>query len=124
MISGWGRDGRSEESLTFSTKDSRQFKRVSVVHEMCLEKGLEYGGTMYVNQTTIDTLLKRFDVTDFSDIPAAVSAGQGPVKEEDKVMERPYRHAVGGLMWVAGATRPGIKTCGHGSLVKSYRRST
>ena len=57
-------------------------------------------GTLCMNQTTFtDTLLKRFDVSSFSDIPAAVSADLGPVREEDTVLERPYRSAVGGLMW-------------------------
>ncbi|CAM9459048.1 unnamed protein product [Sphacelaria rigidula] len=67
-------------------------------------------GTMLVNQTTfVDTMLKRFEVTEFSDIPASVSADSGPVKQGDKVLDRPYRSAVGGLMWLAGVTRPDSK---------------
>ena len=66
-------------------------------------------GTMRVNQTTfIDTLLKRFDITNFSDIPAAVSVALGPVKEGEVIAARPYRNAVGGLMWLAQVTRPDI----------------
>ncbi|CAN0057850.1 unnamed protein product [Sphacelaria rigidula] len=66
-------------------------------------------GTMYVDQTTfIDAMLKRFEVTDFSDIPTSVSADLGPVKQGDKVVDRPHRSAVGGLMWLAGVTRPDI----------------
>ncbi|CAM9586154.1 unnamed protein product, partial [Sphacelaria rigidula] len=64
-------------------------------------------GTMFVNQTTcVDTILKRVEVTEFSDIPASVSADLGPVKQGDEILDRPYRSAVGGLMWLAGVTRP------------------
>ncbi|CAM9967105.1 unnamed protein product, partial [Sphacelaria rigidula] len=64
-------------------------------------------GTMYVNQTTfVDTMLKRFEVTEFSDIPASVSADFGQVKQGEKVLDRPYRSDVGVLMWLARVTRP------------------
>ncbi|CAM9528299.1 unnamed protein product, partial [Sphacelaria rigidula] len=53
-------------------------------------------------------MLKRFEVTEFSDIPASVSADLGPVKQSDKVLDRTYRSAVGGLMRLAGVTRPDI----------------
>ncbi|CAM9293871.1 unnamed protein product [Sphacelaria rigidula] len=66
-------------------------------------------GTMYVNQTTfIDTMLKRFEVTDFSNIPPSVSRDLGLVKQGDKVVDRSYRSAAGGLMWLAGVTRRDI----------------
>ncbi|CAM9769820.1 unnamed protein product [Sphacelaria rigidula] len=65
--------------------------------------------TMYVNQTTfVDTILKHFEVTEFSDNSASVSVDLGQVKQGDKVLDRPYRSAVGGLMWLAGVTRPDI----------------
>ncbi|CAM9905970.1 unnamed protein product [Sphacelaria rigidula] len=64
---------------------------------------------MNVNQTTfIDTLLERFEFTECSHIPASVSGNLGPVKEGDTVVDRPYRSAVGGLMWLAGVTGSGI----------------
>ncbi|CAM9867548.1 unnamed protein product [Sphacelaria rigidula] len=68
-------------------------------------------GITYVNQMTfIDIMLKRFELTDLFDIPASVSADLGPVKQGDKVVDRPYRTAVavGGLMWLAGVIRPDI----------------
>ncbi|CAN0008532.1 unnamed protein product [Sphacelaria rigidula] len=67
------------------------------------------GVTIYVNQTTfVDTMLKGFEVTEFPDIPASVFADVGPVTQGDKVLDRPYRSAVGGLMWWAMLTRPDI----------------
>lgn len=51
-------------------------------------------------------MLQRFDVAGFSDIHAAVSADLAPVKEGDTVVVRPYRAAVGELMWLASAIRP------------------
>ncbi|CAN0053474.1 unnamed protein product, partial [Sphacelaria rigidula] len=67
------------------------------------------GGTMYVNQTTlVGAMLKRFEVTEFSDIPASVFADLGQVKQGDKVSDRPYWSAVGGLMWLAMISRSDI----------------
>ena len=66
-------------------------------------------GTISVSQTTFaDTLLKRFDVQGFSDVPASVSAQLGPTTGADTRVKRPYRNAVGGLMWLATVTRPDI----------------
>ncbi|CAM9893445.1 unnamed protein product, partial [Sphacelaria rigidula] len=59
-------------------------------------------GTLSVTQTTFtDTLLKRFEVRGYSEIPASVSVKLGPTTDEDKKVNRPYRNAVGGLMWLA-----------------------
>ena len=56
-------------------------------------------GTISVSQTTFaDTLLKRFEVQGFSDVPASVSAQLGPTTGADTRVKRPYRNAVGGLM--------------------------
>ncbi|CAM9241671.1 unnamed protein product, partial [Sphacelaria rigidula] len=87
-------------------------------------------GTIYVNQTTfVDTMLKRFEVTEFSDIPASVFADLGPVKQGDKVLDRPYRSAVRGLIWLAGVTRPDIANAArdlarqsHDSCERQWRR--
>ncbi|CAM9711803.1 unnamed protein product [Sphacelaria rigidula] len=66
-------------------------------------------GTLSVTQTTFtDTLLKRFEVRGYSEIPASVSANLGPTTGEDTVVNRPYRNAVGGLMWLATITGPDI----------------
>lgn len=63
-------------------------------------------GAMFINQTTfVDTLLKRYDATDFSRTSALVSADLNAVRAGDAVQKRPCRSAVGGLMWSANATR-------------------
>ncbi|CAM9597236.1 unnamed protein product, partial [Sphacelaria rigidula] len=66
-------------------------------------------GTLSVTQTTFtDTLLKRFEVRGYSEIPASVSVKLGPTPGEDKKVNRPYRNAVGGLMWLGTVARPDI----------------
>ncbi|CAN0007851.1 unnamed protein product, partial [Sphacelaria rigidula] len=66
-------------------------------------------GMLSVTQTTFtDTLLKRFEVRGFSEIPASVSVKLGSTTGEDKKVSRPYRNAVGGLMWLETVTRPDI----------------
>ncbi|CAM9474333.1 unnamed protein product, partial [Sphacelaria rigidula] len=67
------------------------------------------GGTPSVTQTTFtDTLLKRFEVRRYSEIPATVSVKLWPTTGEDKKANRPYRNAVRGLMWLTTVTRPDI----------------
>ncbi|CAM9417825.1 unnamed protein product, partial [Sphacelaria rigidula] len=64
------------------------------------------GGTLSVTQTMFtDTLLKRFEVRGYSEIPASVSVKLGPTTGEDTKVNRPYRNAVGGLMWLTTVTR-------------------
>ncbi|CAN0035020.1 unnamed protein product, partial [Sphacelaria rigidula] len=66
-------------------------------------------GTLSVTQTTFtNTLLKCFEMRGYSEIPASVSVKLGPTTGEDKKVNRPYRNAVGGLMWLATVTRPDI----------------
>ncbi|CAM9757375.1 unnamed protein product, partial [Sphacelaria rigidula] len=66
-------------------------------------------GTPSVAQTTFtDTLLKRFEVRGYKETPASVSVKLGPTTGEDKKVNRPYRNAVVGLMWLAIVTRPDI----------------
>lgn len=63
-------------------------------------------GTTCRNQTPfIDILLKRFVVADFYGVPASISADLGPVEQGDKVEDRPYRSAAGGLVCFAAVTR-------------------
>ncbi|CAM9598633.1 unnamed protein product [Sphacelaria rigidula] len=66
-------------------------------------------GTLSVTQTTFtDTLLKRFEVRGYWEIPASVSVKLGPTTGEDKKVNRPYRNVVGGSMWLATGTRTDI----------------
>lgn len=55
--------------------------------------------------TFIDTLLGRCEVTGFLDILALIFANLGPTTDKYSVVDRPYRNAVGGLVWLAGVTR-------------------
>lgn len=57
------------------------------------------------HSTFIDTLLNRFEVTDFSYILASTSADLGPVTEEHSAANRLYDSVREGLI---GVTRPGI----------------
>ena len=66
-------------------------------------------GTLSVTQTTFaDTLMRRFEVKGYSEIPASTSVYLGPRTSEDTKVDRPYRNAVGGLMWLATVTRPDV----------------
>lgn len=71
---------------------------------------------MYVNQTTfIGTVFKCFDVTDFSGIPAEVPADRGPIKGVKTVVDNNLHCCVvGGLMWLARATRPDTANAAQG----------
>ncbi|CAM9820538.1 unnamed protein product, partial [Sphacelaria rigidula] len=66
-------------------------------------------GILSVTHTTFtDTLVTRFEVRGYSEIPASVSVELGPTTREDTGVNRPYRNAVGGLMRLATVTRPDI----------------
>ena len=56
----------------------------------------------------IDTLTKRFNVAAQSDTPASTVADLGPPTADDTVVDFPLRQVVGGVMWLAGKTRPDI----------------
>ncbi|CAM9949757.1 unnamed protein product, partial [Sphacelaria rigidula] len=78
--------------------------------------------TLSVTQTTFtftDTLLKCFEVRGYSEIPASVSVKLGPTTGEDKKVNRSYRNAVGGVMWLTTVTRPDIA-----NLVRALARQS
>ena len=52
--------------------------------------------------------MRRFEVKGYSEIPASTSVYLGPRTSEDTKVDRPYRNAVGGLMWLATVTRPDL----------------
>ena len=56
----------------------------------------------------LDTLTKRFNVTAQSDTPASTVADLGPPTADDTVVDCPSRQVVGGVIWLAGTTRPDI----------------
>ena len=58
----------------------------------------------------IEIPTKRFNLTAQSDTPASTVADLGPTTADDTVVvDCPFRQqVVGGVMWLAGMTRPGI----------------
>ena len=57
----------------------------------------------------VDTLLTRFDMmTCYPKIPVSPVTELGPTTDNDLVTDRPFRQAVGGVIWLAGMTRPDI----------------
>ena len=67
-------------------------------------------GTVTIKQqpTMIDTLTKRFILTAQADTPASTVADLGPTTADDTMVEYPFKRRVGGVMWLAGMTRPDI----------------
>ena len=58
--------------------------------------------------TMIKSPLACFKLKSSSNIPVSLVAELGPTTDDDIVTDRPFRQAVGGMMWLAGMTRPGI----------------
>ena len=66
-------------------------------------------GTLTMSQeSSIEKLTERFHVTKTNPIPACPSVELDARREGEAKTEEPYREAVGGLLWVAGMTRPDI----------------
>ena len=64
---------------------------------------------MKMTQTEfVDSLVDRFDIQYATHTPASVEFDLGPKMTHEKVGGRPYKHAVGGLLWISGMTRPNI----------------
>lgn len=62
-----------------------------------------------VSQTAcIDRLARRFDITTISHIPPVSAVALSPGEGEEEKYAQPYRELVGGIMWIANATRTDI----------------
>ena len=73
-----------------------------------VERDWQQGSVTIKQPAMIDTLTKRFNVTAQSDIPASTVTDVGPTTADDTVVDCSFRQAVGGIMWLAGNTRPDI----------------
>ena len=73
-----------------------------------VERDWEENSIKLSQETFVRTLLKRFGVIHRESTPASPTADLGPTLESDLVVDRPFRQAVGGLMWLAGMSRPDI----------------
>lgn len=66
-------------------------------------------GTLTISQEShVDKILERFDMTNIASTPASISTSLRVEKEEETKEDFPYREAVRWLMWLAANTRPGI----------------
>ena len=73
-----------------------------------MERDWQQGSVTIKQPAMVDTLTKRFNVTAQSDTPASTVADLGPTTADDTLVECPFRQVVGGVMWLAGMTRPDI----------------
>ena len=65
--------------------------------------------TIKITQSAfVDALLKRFSIIARANTPTSPAAGLGQTTADDEVIDRPFRQAVGGVMWLAGMTRPDV----------------
>lgn len=67
-----------------------------MVHGVCYRERQGKRYAVHESNYVHSTLLKRFKVADFSGIPALVSTDLGPVKQEESMVNSPYRYAVEG----------------------------
>ena len=73
-----------------------------------VERDWQQGSVAIKQPAMIDTLTKRFHVTVQSDTPASTVADLGPTTADDMMVDCPFREVAGGVMWLAGMTRPDI----------------
>ena len=73
-----------------------------------MERDWQQGNATIEQPAMKIALTKRFNVTVQSDTPASTVADLGPTTEDGTMVDFPFREVVGGVMWLAGTTRPGI----------------
>ena len=65
--------------------------------------------TIKITQSAfVNTLLKRFNITARANTPASPASDPGQTTADEEMIDRPLRQAVGGVMWLAGMTRPDV----------------
>lgn len=66
-------------------------------------------GTLMIRQNScIEDMVKRFDVSTKSSNPASTTTDFKPRERLEKGFEGPYRHLIRGPNWIPNATRPVI----------------
>ena len=73
-----------------------------------MERDWQQGSVAIKQPVMIDTLTKRFNVTAQSDTPTLTVADLGTTTADNTMVDCPVRQMVGGIMWLAGMTRPYI----------------
>ena len=72
------------------------------------KRNWELGMLEITQKAFVESMLNRFGVNSFSDIPATSGVELGPREEGEPKGDWPYREAVGRLMWLSTMTRPDI----------------
>ena len=88
--------------------------------ECAVERDWQQGSVTIKQPATIDTLTNRLNVTAQYDTPAFTVADLRPTTVDDTVVNCPFRQAVGGVMWLAGMTRPDIANAVRAMARHSY----
>ena len=73
-----------------------------------VERDWQQGSVKIKQPAMIDTLTKRSNVTAQPDTPASTVADLEPTTRDDTMLDCRFRQVVGGVMWLAGMTRPDI----------------
>ena len=73
-----------------------------------VERDWQQGSVIIKQPVIIDTPTKRFNVTAQSDTPALTVADLGTTTADDTMVDCRFRQVGGGIMWLAGMTRPDI----------------
>ena len=81
-------------------------------------------GTLEITQKAfVESMLNRFGVNSSSDIAANSGVELGPRGEGEPKGDRPYREAVGSLMWLSTMKQSGISNTVRAPLSQSHRQA-